>query len=56
MLWQGDMAVSLISYSRGHIDVWVDNWVIDGDCFVTGFMAIGVFLKKTFLDTSQTYW
>lgn len=36
-LWRDDLDVQLVSYSQGHIDVWVENWIDSGGCFFTGF-------------------
>lgn len=37
MLWKEHLEVSLHSFSSGHIDIWVDNWLPSGGCFLTGF-------------------
>lgn len=37
MLWREEMDVPLISYSTGHIDVWIEQGLVDGGCFFTGF-------------------
>lgn len=37
LLWRHDLSVSLRSYSNGHIDVWISNWLPTGGCFLIGF-------------------
>lgn len=39
MLWQDHLEAQLLSYSQGHIDIWLDNWTMIGGSFVTGFYA-----------------
>lgn len=37
MLWKEDLDVTLVSFSSGHIDVWINNWLSTGRSFLTGF-------------------
>lgn len=37
MLWRDELDVQLISYSTGHIDVWIAEGIVDEGCFLTGF-------------------
>lgn len=37
MLWRERFDVSLQSFSTGHIDIWIENWLSGGGCYVTRF-------------------
>lgn len=37
MLWKEELEVSLVSYSTGHIDLWVAHKLLEGGCFLTSF-------------------
>lgn len=42
LLWLHDLSVTLQSYSIGHIDVWISNWLPTGGCFLIGFLVTGI--------------
>lgn len=37
MSWKDSLDVTLQSYSKGHIDVWIENSMSNVSCFLTGF-------------------
>lgn len=37
MLCNKELEIRLLSYSLGHIDVWVGHDLLEGGCFLTGF-------------------
>lgn len=37
LLWRAELDVQIVSYSQGHIDSWISNWLPTSGCFFTGF-------------------
>lgn len=37
MLWKIELDITLKCFSKGHIDVWIENWLLIGVCYHTRF-------------------